>query len=272
MRLTSLLGSALLLAATSSAWPWPSRWQPFAPAVKRDYEPLEARATSFDLSFSATQGNTATTISTEESATQTGNSGGSNGTAKSTKTSASKSGPTEFDPRLPAGGLTMVTPNPIAGAVYYKIKDQITFGWNYTSLSITPSAVDILASCALNQATYTLALNQSITGPTQAFTWDTGEFQASATQQLLTETYTLIIHDAAKDVTDTAQAGYLATYEQFTFGMYVPQPYTPIADWVCATCSGAMSLGEKQTMGFMLGMATVTVLSFTWFSGVAGLW
>ena len=67
----------------------------------------------------------------------------------------------------------------------------------------------------------------------QSFTWDTRAFQASATVPLLTETYTLIIHDAAKDVTDRAQAGYLGTYDQFTFGMYSPQPYTPMADYVC---------------------------------------
>jgi len=166
----------------------------------------------------------------------------------------------------------MVTPSALATASYYKIKDYVTFGWNYTSLSVTPSAVDVLASCTANQATYTIALNQSITGPTGAVTWDTGAYQASATIPLLTETYTLIIHDAAKEIDATASPGYLSTYEQFTFGMYVPQAYTPIADYVCATCSGAMSSMERQTMGFMLGMAGLTVLSFGWFAGVAGLW
>ena len=166
----------------------------------------------------------------------------------------------------------------MSGASYYKIgteagKNFVTFAWNYTSLLVTPTAVDILASCSLNQATYTIATNQSIPADgTQAVTWDTGEYQATATLQLLTETYTLIIHDAAKDVSATAQAGYLGTYEQFTFGMYVPQSYTPMADWVCATCSGAMSSMERQTLSFLFGMVALTVLSFGWFGGVAGIW
>ena len=170
----------------------------------------------------------------------------------------------------------MLTPAPQATS-YYKIgttssQNYVTFAWNYTSLSVTPSAVDILATCSLNQATYTLAMNQTISGPSQAFTWDTGEFQMTASTTLLTGTYTLIIHDAAKDVSATAQAGYLAAYEQFTFGMYTPQPYVPMADFVCATCNAAMSSIERQTVGFMFGIVALTVLSFGWFAGVAGLW
>jgi len=170
----------------------------------------------------------------------------------------------------------MITPNAYTSS-YYKIgstasKDYVTFAWNYTSLSVTPSAVDVLASCSLNSATYTIATNLSITGATQAVTWDTGAYQETATLPLLTETYTLIIYDAAKDVSATAMAGYLGTSDDTTFGMYVPQPYTPLSDWVCATCNGAMSAMERQTLSFMIGMVGLTVLSFGWFAGVAGLW
>ena len=85
-------------------------------------------------------------------------------------------------------------------------------------------------------------------------------------------TYTLIVYDAASDISATPKAGYLGVYDQFTFGMYTPQPYTPIADYVCATCNGAMSSMTRHTVGFMVGMVAVTVLSFGWFGGVAGLW
>lgn len=163
----------------------------------------------------------------------------------------------------------MITPNALT-TKYYKIQDYITFAWNYTSLSITPSAIDILASCSKNQETYTLATNVTVE-ETQSFTWDTGAFQASATVPLLTETYTLIVHDAAGEVTDQAKAGYLAPYNQFTFGMYSPQPYTPMSDYVCATCNAASTL-EKQTWLALLGMVSVTVITFGWFTGVAGLW
>jgi len=282
MRPTGFLAPALLLASTSLA----SVWQPLE-ALKRQVAPLEVRApaTTYDLSYTGTQGNTATTITSatatdgDASATGTDSAGkttgqaNGNGSATDTgKGSKTTSSHVSIDPQAPAGGVAMITPSALAVASYYKIKDHVTFAWNYTSLSVTPSAVDVLASCAVNQATYTLAMNQSISGPSGSVVWDTGAYQATATVPLLTEKYTLIIHDAAKAVDATASPGYLATYSQFTFGMYVPQPYTPIADYVCATCSGAMGAMERQTMGFMLGMAALTVLSFGWFGGVAGLW
>lgn len=295
MRPAELLSSVLLFSAVSSAWP--SGWQPLE-ALKQEIAPMLKRAdesTSFDLSYSGKQGNTATTETSaketssgkNDDSTTTGDSGSkttdatgsekTTGTAKETgtgKSSGTKSGTQTtktFDARLPAGGVSMITPNALTSS-YFKINNYITFAWNYTSLSVTPSAIDVLASCSLNQETYTIALNQSVSGPTQKIIWDTGAYQASATIPLLTETYTLIIHDAAKDVSATAMAGYLGTYDQFTFGMYSPQPYTPMADWVCATCNSAFTAAERQTMFAIFAMVGVTVLSFGWFTGVAGLW
>ncbi|KAF2167152.1 hypothetical protein M409DRAFT_22581 [Zasmidium cellare ATCC 36951] len=310
MRPAELLTSVLLFSAVSSAWP--SGWEPLE-ALKQEVAPILKRQddkTSFDLSYSSRQGNTATTESsaeetstgdnndssttdsndstatsdsdskTTDSGSKTGSATGSEkttGTAKETgssKGSGTKSGTQTtktFDARLPAGGVSMITPNAMTSS-YFKINNFITFAWNYTSLSVTPSAVDILASCSLNQETYTIALNQTIDGPKQTVIWDTGAYQASATVPLLTETYTLIIHDAAKDVSATAMAGYLGTYNQFTFGMYSPQPYTPMAEWVCATCNSALTAAERQTLFAIFAMAGVTVLSFGWFTGVAGLW
>ena len=121
----------------------------------------------------------------------------------------------------------MVTPGLFAASQYYKIGDYVTFAWNYTSLSVTPTAIDVLASCSVNSQLYTIALNQTVQ-PTGAVTWDTGEYQATATIPLLTETYTLVIYNAAEDISATAQAGYLAVQDTFTFGMYTPQPYTPL--------------------------------------------
>ncbi|EMC92701.1 hypothetical protein BAUCODRAFT_37603 [Baudoinia panamericana UAMH 10762] len=257
MRPTSSLSTFCLLAAAASAFK--------APLAHEIGAILPRQTTSYDLSFSEQpQGNTATTAATSNNAAATGTQ-----TAKNNGTTT-----TAIDPRLPAGGLSMITPN-VYTTQYYKISDYITFAWNYTSLSVTPSAVDILASCASNSATYTIALNQTITAATQAVTWDTNDFQASASTTLLTGKYTLIIHDAAKDVSATPAAGYLGTYQQFTFGMYDPQPYVSIQDgWQCVTCkkSAAFSTVEKQTMGFVLGAVAMTIVSFTWFAGVAGLW
>lgn len=305
MRHTSFLSAVSLLAAVSSAWPWPQGSSPLEVA-KRELYPLvaeRAATSSFDLSLSLTQGNTATTkarttqkgqetSSTKSDGKNSASSSSATGTGKDAKTTnggktttGKETGKTTekstyettktFDARLPAGGVSMVTPNIMSGAQYYKIADYVTFAWNYTSLSIYPTAVDIFASCTTNSATYTIAMNQSVPtekGAQQAVTWDTGKYQASATVPLLVATYTLYIYDADSGVTDMPRAGYLGVYDQLTFGMYTPQPYTPIADYVCATCNSAMSSMTRHTLGFMFGMVAVTVLSFGWFAGVAGLW
>jgi hypothetical protein len=265
-----------------------------------------ASSSKFNLNFPGTQGNTATTNknskSTNSKATKTnsnnnnnnnndpsgaasssaaptgkngkttGKNGDKTGTDKGKQTTKAPSTTKTFDARLPAGGLSMITPAIINGPQYYRISDFVTFAWNFTSLKVTPTAVDVLATCSTNSATYTIALNQTIKGPTQAVTWDTGEYQATATIPLLIATYTLIVYDAASDVTASPRAGYLGAWDQFTFGMYTPQPYKGIEDFVCATCNAASSSMVTHTVSFMLGMCALTVLSFGWFVGVAGLW
>jgi len=146
----------------------------------------------------------------------------------------------------------------------------VTFGWNYTSLSSTPTALDIFATCTANQNLYTLAVNSSV-GVSGAVTWDTNGYEATATIPLLTETYTLIIYDADSSISAPAEAGYLAPFTSYTFGMYVPQSYTPVNEFLCATCSGAISDMERKALGFMFGMSLITVLSFTWFVGGLGI-
>lgn len=166
----------------------------------------------------------------------------------------------------------MMTPAIASGAQYYKIGDFVTFGWNYTSLEATPTAVNVLASCSANSEIYTLASNVTVANNTGAVTWDTGAYQATAVQNpLLTETYTLIIYDAASSISATAQAGYLAVYNQYTFGMYVPQAPTPLSEFKCATCSGALGDMERRALGMMLGMGLLSVLSGLWFVGGLGI-
>lgn len=121
----------------------------------------------------------------------------------------------------------MVTPNPVLGPQYYKIGDWVTFAWNYTSLSITPSAVDILASCSVNQQTYTISVNHSVQA-TDTILWDTGAYKSNHPNgpDFVSETYTLLIYDAQSSVTAAPKPGYLAPFNQFYFGMYQPQPYS----------------------------------------------
>jgi hypothetical protein len=121
----------------------------------------------------------------------------------------------------------MVTPGIFDGTQYYKIGDWVEFAWNYTSLKVTPTAIDVLASCSANQGTYTIAVNQSVKETGRVF-WDTQAYQDSGKNPpLLTNMYTLIIYDAESSITARARPGYLSTYQQHIFGMYQPQPYLP---------------------------------------------
>jgi len=115
-------------------------------------------------------------------------------------------------------------------------------------------------------------MNQTIANSTGAVTWDTGAYQATAVgNPLLTQKYTLIIYDAESSISAQPQAGYLAAFNSYTFGMYTPQPYTPLNEFKCATCSGALSDMERRALGMVVGMGIITVLSFSWFVGGLGV-
>jgi hypothetical protein len=178
---------------------------------------------------------------------------------------------TSFDPRLPAGGVSMVTPNALAGDQFYRVGNYITFAWNYTSLSVTPSAIDVLASCSANQATYTIAVN--ISAQETKVVWDT-ENTPDGQAPFLTEKYTLLIYDAESSVTAAPRAGYLGTFNQFTFGMYTPQPYVNWTDFQCANCvkNGALSQSEQMTLKVLLFTSGTTIASLLYFAHNFGLW
>lgn len=173
-----------------------------------------------------------------------------------------------FNPVDAAGGIAMLTPATTTGSALYRIGETITFVWNYTSLQGTPSAVDVLASCTT--ATQTVTLTQNMTWEaTGTFTWDTNKYlQTGGQVPLLTAEYALIIHDSDSAVTAAAEAGYLATFDRFKFGLYASRPYSNLSEWKCATCSAANGDLDRKALGFAFTMATITILSFTWF--VAG--
>ncbi|KAI9749044.1 MAG: hypothetical protein M4579_007028 [Chaenotheca gracillima] len=304
-RVFSLLSTFLLLISFTSAWPWPidslivrradgaSSTGSEAPSTKnaaKTKPPPKKAASTGSITAKPTR-------SASGSASETGSGSGTEsgkGTGKGKGTSASKtasgsasgsgsktgsgSGTSgsaaqttpSINPAAGAGGVQMITPAAIAGAQYYKIGDNVTFAWNYTSLTVTPSKIDIYASCSDANTAFPIATNQSVKA-TGNVTWDTGAWQATATRQLLMATYTLLIYDSSKDVTDTPQAGHLGSANQFNFGMYIPREPTPLKDFHCPSCNSALSDSERHALGFMAIMATVTVLSFTWFVGGVGV-
>ncbi|KAL3475242.1 hypothetical protein BJX99DRAFT_160621 [Aspergillus californicus] len=289
MRYNSLFPIAclLLLAVLSTAWQLDGFLANGRLLPRQDDSDSESTTSSEDASTgstatadetaSETDTDTATeTASTtsssdddsEETDTASVTSTRTGSSSNSTHTTASNKTSTSVDARLPAGGISMITPSALA-TTYYKIGDNITFVWNYTSLSNTPSAVNVVASCSLNSATYTISGNMSVE-QTQTVIWDTEKYQANATAPLLTATYTLIIWDESKDIDDTASAGELGSSKS-NFGMYESQEYTDLDEFVCATCSGALSSAEVNALKFAMGMAFVTIASFTWFSSSFGL-
>jgi hypothetical protein len=164
----------------------------------------------------------------------------------------------------------MVTPGVFDGTQLYKIGDYVTWGWNYTNLQGTPTAIDVYVKCSKVPQPWTLTQNMSFTDP-GTYTWDTEKFQKSnVANPLLTEQYTLVIADADGGISATPEPGYLAPYSLFYFGLYEKQEYHDNNDgYQCASCSGAGSGMDNRAVGVAVVMSAVTVFSFTWF--VSGL-
>lgn len=214
-------------------------------------------------SASATNSDNQDDASTTERASQSGSQRAS-GSRSTTRTRA-----TSYDNRLPAGGISMITPGALAGSQFYKVGDYVTFAWNYTSLSQTPAAIDILATCTANQATYTIAVNQSATQT--SVVWDTKN-TPSGQVPFLTEKYTLLIYDAESSVSAAPRAGFLGVFNTFQFGMYTPKPYVPFSEYTCANCNGALSHFEKMTLKALLFTTGTTIGSLLYFTYTFGLW
>lgn len=191
----------------------------------------------------------------------TGKESGAKETGKTTKTKSKSIGADK-----PAGGIQMLTPAPIAGQQYYKIGDWVTFAWNYTSLIVTPSAVDVLATCTKNQATYTIAVNQTV-HETNKVLWNT-EKDKNGDNPLLTDMYTLLIYDAESSVSAVAQPGHLAANSQHRFGMYLPQKYVDWDKFECANCNGAMGTLTLNALFITCGTTLGSLLYFAYSFGL----
>ncbi|KAH8895086.1 hypothetical protein GQ53DRAFT_77040 [Thozetella sp. PMI_491] len=273
----------LSLSTIASAWPaWP-RWLPELDSlVVRDDSSGSSTSTPTASSPNSTPTNVDLNTAGASSAAPSGSdSSGASATGSSTgkvtgKASASQTGKTTkhttYDVSYPVGSVVMTQPAATDGTQLYKIKDYITWGWNYTNLQATPTAVDVLISCSSVSATWTLTSN--MTYQSQAsYTWDSGKFQADNPQsQLPVAEYTLLVYEAGSSISATSEPGYLAPFSGFRFGLYTPKAATPLGEYVCATCSAAMSEMERRGLGAVFIMCIVTVMSFTWFvTGFAGL-
>ncbi|EEQ92015.1 hypothetical protein RJZ56_003564 [Blastomyces dermatitidis] len=243
--------------------------QPIALARRQNREDTTADGPSRTEDPTITEAPTETGDSEETGRNTDGNTDTTAGT-KDTGTRTTNPRPTSVPFDAPAGGIKLIEPAITDGPTYIKIGTTATFKWNYTSLLVSPTAVDAVAYCSKNDHSYTISGNMTV-APTVEIEWDTGAYRTSDVP-LLTEDYTLMVYDNSKDPSTIPGPGELGSQNQFVFGMYYPQPYTPRQDFVCPGCNSAVSDMERQALKFIVGMSAVTVLSFTWFvTGVVGL-
>lgn len=209
-----------------------------------------------------------TGTATDAGTTETGTATGKKDKATTSKKS-SKATHTTYGANDATGGVSLQAPQTTLQATpLYKIGDDITFGWNYTSLQGTPTAIDVLVSCSSASATWTLTQNMTFETKV-SYVWDTNSDGGVATQPLRVDLFTLIIKDSDASISDTADPGYLGTYSGLKFGLYTGQPYTPLSEWKCVGCNDGNSIFDKQALGLAMTMSIITFATFTWF--VAGL-
>ncbi|KAK4064266.1 uncharacterized protein Triagg1_9062 [Trichoderma aggressivum f. europaeum] len=266
MRLALCLSSAAPLV---SAWPgWLPDLDALVVRADKGSEENTANPTS-PTNPPNEEGNTAKPTQPSQS----GKKGGSTKTddSSSKKTTATKSKTTHhtmFDAEAPPGNVVMQTPNVFAGSGLYKIGDYVTWGWNYTNILGTPTAIDVLISCSTVSETWTLTSNMTFK-TSASYVWDSSVQATDVVQPLPVAMYTLIIKDSDAAISTIPDPGYLGTFSSFTFGLYTPQPYVPFPEWHCDACNAALSKFDHHVLGFAITMGLVTVLSFTWF--VSGL-
>lgn len=163
----------------------------------------------------------------------------------------------------------MLTPEATT-STYIKLGEQATFVWNYTSLSVTPSAINIEAYCSQNRHYYTIAANQSATET--SVVWDTSQYSDNNTDDtpLINSNYQLYIYDANEDMNAVASAGYLASFNRYQFGIYSPQPYVPMDQFQCNGCQGKAKSAAPQTdmlvVKMLMAFCLIIVASFMHFT------
>ncbi|EIW72202.1 hypothetical protein M231_06171 [Tremella mesenterica] len=144
-----------------------------------------------------------------------------------------------------AGGVYVTQPPTTASASYYKIasEENITFGWNLTSLYVQPKSLTVIASCSANGNTYpvgpTGGTGNVLPGNATQVIWNPWQAeQVPGATPFAQATYVLKIWDE-RGPGVPVKGGYLSDYSGTQFAMYRPGSYTPLASgWTCTTCDG----------------------------------
>ncbi|WVR09673.1 hypothetical protein IAU60_006748 [Kwoniella sp. DSM 27419] len=204
------------------------------------------------------------------SATPAPSASGSGSNRPSGSASASNTTSISIPATTAAGGITVTQPPSTASASYYKIaKDNwITFGWNLTSLYVTPQSLTVVASCSANGNVYPVGPNPTASnanvfrGNTTQVVWNPYDWEQVPGQVPFAEaTYVLKIWDERGDGA-AVKGGYLSPYAGTNFAMYRPAQYTSLGDgWTCSTCSDALYTLSQPAHLAILTTLLVTLLS-----------
>ncbi|KAG1886187.1 hypothetical protein F4604DRAFT_1725083 [Suillus subluteus] len=171
-------------------------------------------------------------------------------------------------PTIPTGaqpGIITITMPPIQSNSYYKIapSEYVTFGWNFSSLVVTPTALTV-AAVGANGNTYPVGPTDGvIPGTAQSVVWYPYGYQtANPSLPLAQESYTLHIW-AQGGPSAFPSPGYLEPNSELEFAMYTPQAYTPLTSgWQCAGCSGALpQLKINSALPGVVAMIIIMLLS-----------
>lgn len=208
--------------------------------------------------------------------------------------SSSRASVTFIPQSAPAGGI-LITQPPQTATSFYKIAPSqvITFGWNLTSLIVTPTHLTVSAICD-NGNTYAVGPTDGIIpGSASSVVWDVYSYQQNNPNKPLAQaTYALHIWDD-RGPGAPIKAGYLTENDQLKFALYTPQAYTPITSgmvfpffflltsfwisslcfyfiltnlfsgWTCDACSGALSNAMHPT--FVSLLVTFFIVFFSGF-------
>ena len=130
----------------------------------------------------------------------------------------------------PAGGL-LITQPPQTATSFFKIapSQPITFGWNITSLIVTPTHLTVSAVCE-NGNTYPVGPTDGIIpGTATQVVWDLYSYQqANPSKPLAQASYTLSIW-GDQGPTALRRPGYLQPNSGLRFALYTPEAYTPLS-------------------------------------------
>ena len=103
--------------------------------------------------------------------------------------------------------------------------NEITFGWNYTSVYATPTSLTFDAIHTDSGNTYTMG---SVGGGDTSFVWDPYKYYTEGSQPPLAfSTYQLRVYDE-NGPSAAASPGSFMPNSNLRFALYKPQSYTPL--------------------------------------------